>query len=492
MIKRALPEDRFARNVFTLVFGTAVGQLIAIAGTPVLTRLFSPTQFGMLAVFSSLLSIVSVIGGLRYELAIPLPRSDRAASSVLALALACVAGISLLAAAVIIWQGDRFAVLLGTPDLAAFFWLLPIAIALSGAYQAFSYWATRVGAFREISATKVQQGLAGMLVQIGSGLAHSSTLGLLAGSVMGQSVGLLRLVRVFKGPKLAWRLRSILATGRRFSDFPTFTSLAALTNSAGHSLPPLVLASFFSPSVAGLYLLAQRLGSQPLTLIGRSVAQVFLSGAATARRVGRLGELTASSFHSLLVVGVLPISLLSYVGPVAFALVFGEKWRDAGTYLQLLSPWLIAQFLVSPLGTLFVIVERQKLGMHLQILLLMVRIGSLLLGALYADVFLALALFGISSALIFVLFGGVAFHLAGADLRLVGRMLCKELMITFSVLLAIFATTFLGGIAGLSEVSLDYIEVFLVMAASSFAMWRVRNEFWIRRAEKKGALSEAN
>ena len=73
--RRLLPRNRFARSVSVLVGGTAAGQIIVMAASPILTRLYSPEDFGLLSVYAGLLGILGVIASLRYQLATPLERS---------------------------------------------------------------------------------------------------------------------------------------------------------------------------------------------------------------------------------------------------------------------------------------------------------------------------------------------------------------------------------------------------------------------------------
>src|SRR4051794_2925578 len=83
--RRQLPGGAFARSVVTLASGTAIAQFLLALAMPVLTRLYTPAQYGALAVYSSILTVLVVVASLRYEAAIPLPEDDRTAGSLLVL-----------------------------------------------------------------------------------------------------------------------------------------------------------------------------------------------------------------------------------------------------------------------------------------------------------------------------------------------------------------------------------------------------------------------
>ena len=131
-LKQLLPNNRFARSVSVLAGGTAAGQLIVIAASPILTRLYTPEDFGLLAVYAGILGILGVIANLRYQLAIPLPDSDEDAASIAALSLLVVVLITVLAAIAVWLFGAELVHLLNTPALETYLWLVPVGIFLVG------------------------------------------------------------------------------------------------------------------------------------------------------------------------------------------------------------------------------------------------------------------------------------------------------------------------------------------------------------------------
>ena len=61
-----------------MMIGTTAGQAASVVLAPVLTRLYSPTQFGYLSVYSAVLGIFGVVASLGLELAIPICMADGA------------------------------------------------------------------------------------------------------------------------------------------------------------------------------------------------------------------------------------------------------------------------------------------------------------------------------------------------------------------------------------------------------------------------------
>ncbi len=133
----------FLRSVLVLVSGTALGHGITAASMPVLSRLYGPADFGLLAVFASCLGILSVIACLRFELAIPLPKSTQESGDLLRLSLVCCAALSLLIGLPVWLWPAPIAKLLGQAALAPYLGLLPLGVLLAGSYSAFQFWHVR-------------------------------------------------------------------------------------------------------------------------------------------------------------------------------------------------------------------------------------------------------------------------------------------------------------------------------------------------------------
>ncbi|MDX2004287.1 MAG: oligosaccharide flippase family protein [Meiothermus sp.] len=358
-LARLLPKGRFARDVGKLAGGAALGQLVVILATPVITRLYTPADFGVLAVFTTLLGITAAMVSLRYELAIPLADDDAEAANLLAVCLLlCVAVSGLLLVAVLV-LGASLTRLTNSPSLEPYLWMLPLAVFLAGVYQSLNYWLTRVKRFGPVATTKFSQGFGNALTAIGLGLLHAQPLGLLVGQLVGQSAGTTTLARAGWQSGLAVLRGSVgreamTAAARKFRRFALYSTPSSLINNIGLWVPPLLFAGLYGPAVAGLVALGDRVARQPLNILGLSIAQVYYSEAGSlASRPQELKRLFLRTAFSLLRVGAVPFALAALLSPWLFGLVFGLEWRSGGVYVQWMALAFFAQFVMTPLsGTL--------------------------------------------------------------------------------------------------------------------------------------------
>lgn len=399
LIHKLLPKSKFVRNISILAGGTASAQLLMVLASPLLTRLYSPADLGLLAVYTGLFAIISVVSGLSYELAIPLPESDQEAIHIAVVALISVTTVSLLTAIGVLIAGDQIAEVLGVAELSNILWLLPFGIAFQGAYKILNFWAVRSKEFPVIARTRIAQAVTMLAIQLLGHKAGSSSL--VSGHTIGQLAGSLTLIRsAFRRLALKkWRWNGVWRMAKRHRKFPLFSTWSEFFNAVGQQLPPLMFAALFSAGAAGLYALAHRVLTVPVTVVGQAVAGVFFADAAEAYRERRLAKLVGIVHDRLAKVAMPPMLALAVVGPEFFSLVFGGEWRDAGEFARWMTPWLYLVFVTSPLSLLFPVLEKQKELMLFQVVVLFARVSSILLGAWSENLFLTILLFVAANAI---------------------------------------------------------------------------------------------
>lgn len=174
----------FMKSIVTLMSANVIGAVVLLIATPILTRLYEPADFGLIAPFSAAMSILMVASSLRYEFAIPLPKSDKSARLllVLTLVLNTVAAIA-LALLIVLW-GPAVSLRLGVPEIAPLLIFLPIMVLGAGTYRCFRLWAIRMRDFRSIGRTKIVQSFGQAVVQIVMGAAGFGPSGLIVGQIV--------------------------------------------------------------------------------------------------------------------------------------------------------------------------------------------------------------------------------------------------------------------------------------------------------------------
>lgn len=390
---KSIFKNRFYRSVSVLVSGTVFSQLLVVLSLPIITRLYSPEEFGVFGVFFAFLTMVSIVAGMRYEIGIPIPESDEQAVSLLSLALLCVIGTSLLAGLIVIFFSNTIARMVDIQELADYLILLPFAVAVTGAYNALVYWAIRKKAFGVIAFTRVGQGFGCVTTQVTLGWAGAGSIGLIVGQIVSNGVGLIGLLKsaVREDWKIIQNIKvaDIKSVSREYIRYPKYSVVEALANSASIQMPLILIASMVASEEVGFLLLATRIMQAPISLVGSSVSQVYFSNAVHEHRNGQLGEYTAQILNRLLRLGVGPIIFLGIVSPPIFSYLFGAEWTRAGVLVAWMSPWFIFQFLASPASMSLHVTNNQRIALVLQVLGLLLRLLAIICASVFLDAFVS-------------------------------------------------------------------------------------------------------
>jgi O-antigen/teichoic acid export membrane protein len=309
---------------------------------------------------------LATIASLRYEVAIPLPEKDEDAITLTVLSLIVVGAMSALTLVITFAFKRQIVDLIGAPLLEPYLSFLPVGLLAVGSYQALNYLTVRMQAFGLIARTKLLQGLGMTLTQVGFGFLKIGPLGLLFGQVFGQAGGLFSLVALqLKGKagylrSIGWRHLWSMAV--RYKRFPQISSFSSLLNIGALYMPAIMLSAFYGPRVVGWFYLAQRCVSMPMMLIGGSVGSVYMGKAAKLAREDIRGALRLFLLtgRKLLFIGALPTVVLTLFAPMLIKTIFGNDWSEAGQYIRILAPMFLVQFVVTPLSTTIIILERQS------------------------------------------------------------------------------------------------------------------------------------
>lgn len=358
-------KKSFFCNALTLMTGTAIVQLIPLAISPVLTRMYTPEDFGLFAAFMSFVAVFGMIATGRYELAIMLPKKEKDALNVLALTTVLILFCSIIVTILMLSFDEQIASLLQNPNLRYCLYLVGIYIFFYSSFQAFTYWSNRKKQFQRLALAKVTVALVTGALSIIFGFFTALPFGLVIGALVGQGIGtLLYLTVILKEDhiRFRWITRSrMMRNASRFRNFPKLNLPHAFSDVLQANGIVFLISTFHGTSELGAYSLTMRVVQTPITLIGAAFAQVFYQKAVEVYRDDEdLQNFVKNLVRRLFFIG-LPIFLgIFLVSPFLFGFLFGEEWKEAGIYAQILAPYMFIKFIVSPVSQLPSILDQQR------------------------------------------------------------------------------------------------------------------------------------
>lgn len=381
----AMPKSAFVRNVGVLASGTAVAQGITVLSLPLLTRLYSPEDFSLLAVYASVLGLFTVIACLRFNVAIPLPGDDGTAMDLLILSLLGGALIALLITVPIVIAPAGVVAILEQPGIAPYLWMLPLGVFFAASYDALQYWASRRRRFGLITRTRMTRAVGGTGTQVAVGAVVPGAFGLIFGQMILSGLGSVGLAaslwRQDRAALAGATREGLVRTVRRYRDYPLFSVPEALAGTAALELSILIIAANAAGPEAGFLMLALRVIGLPMGLVGASVGQVYLAEAGGKLAAGEFADFTRRAMWTLFRSGAPPLAILGIISPFLFPVIFGAEWGRAGVIVAWLTPMFVLQFIASPVSMAPHVMGRVGWAMGLQAIGAVLRIGAVALAA---------------------------------------------------------------------------------------------------------------
>ncbi len=346
------------RGLAYILGGSVGAQVITLAALPLLSRIFTPGEFGFFTLVTALAAFVAPTATLRWETAAMLPDHVEPVRALVWNAFFATAAIATLYALLL-----HSLSILGMGDLANYpltaAWVF-ISVVLAAIFSIFSQLSLRKQEYSLVAKRTLLRSIATALTQLCAGAVGRTMDGLVLGATVGSAVGISTMVgrtREFL-PFPGWA--AVGEVWRKYWRFPAVFAPSALLNSAGIAIPLIFFTFHFGISVGGQLGMAERIVALPLTLIGAAVGQVI-----DAEISKRIREGAGGLLRSYLLVSVALSSLavtvalaLGILGPWVSPWLLGEEWVLAGHFIQALALSAGLRLVANPLSKYLLLMQK--------------------------------------------------------------------------------------------------------------------------------------
>lgn len=405
-------RNKLIKNVLVLMGGTVGAQIIGMSLIPIITRLYGPEAYGGLGVFVALIGTLTPVACLAYPIAIVLPKSDRTANALAKLST-FIAVIFCSIVLVVLWlSGDWGVEKLGISALGNYIYLIPVAI-FFGAYQTISQqWLIRKQAFRSIANVSMVHAVINNGTKALAGL-YAPLIGVLI-AIHTVAIVLRAMLTDYVGKKVITNDGTIDVkenveqkhnVAKEYSDFPVYRAPQVFISALSHSLPVLILNTFFGVATAGFYSLARTALDLPAALIGNSVQSVFYPHFNQMVKTDKKTlPLLLKTTLGLAGLCAIPFLIVLVFSPIIFEFVFGSDWYRAGMYAQWMAVWLFFSLISRPTISAIPVFDIQRWYLAYEVVTTIFIIGSIYLSYMFFnDDLVAVAAYSIARAISYVL-----------------------------------------------------------------------------------------
>lgn len=404
-----LVKGEFARNAITLTLGTSIAQILNFLIYPILSRLFSPSDFGIYATVSSITTILAVMGTGRYEKSVLIADSKNDAANIIGLALFIGLIVNLTILVIFLLFSKPIGLFFNAPYLEKWLFICPIGALSINIYNCYNEWCVRNKYFTNLSFNKITNSSAIALNKFLFGILKLSNYGLIIGDLFGRLIT--AIVSVYyslkkdKNEFFQISIKKFKIQARKYIDFPKLFLPGEVINSITLALPIFFIGAYFSKNEVGLYSTAMSFLYLPISVIAYTIKDVFRQKANEEfKKSGNCIYSYIKLFKILMLSSIIGFALLFPILPGVFSFVLGNDWRPSGEFSQILLPMIVVEFIATPLNGVFIVTNQLRVIFYWQILFLVFTVLSLFIGIkVFNNITMCLLCYSIGRSFAFIL-----------------------------------------------------------------------------------------
>lgn len=365
-----LKSNNLVKSIATLMSGSLIAQMISIAISPIMTRIYTEEQIGE---YTLLLTAATMFGSIicgRYQMSIVSEQSEKNVFALIKLS-------ALIAVTLSLFVGIGYTVYLQITNsikmsvLPMFFWIFTFLI-FTGIGHILTSYNNRNKEYKLIASVYTLKEIGKGIVLTVLGALNFGRLGLILSYFFSIVLGLNGQSKELKN-HIA-ELKSVtkedmIAVAKKHKKQPLFSLPASFANSFSYSVLNIFVNQLFGTIVMAYYSMSFRMLGIPLSLVSTNVSKAFFEKASREydkKRDFRKTYLQTSVM--LLAVAVPMVLVLILFAPFLFEMFFGEGWGQAGIYVRYLAPMFGIRLIVSALTPTMIICNKQNLELAVQLL----------------------------------------------------------------------------------------------------------------------------
>tara|TARA_B100001057_G_scaffold500442_1_gene615520 strand:- start:8100 stop:9362 length:1263 start_codon:yes stop_codon:yes gene_type:complete len=339
-----LVSSSFLRNVITLSAGMGLASFISFCFLFILTRLFTPEEFGKWDVFMRIIQLVAILFTLRLEMTIVLPKDQKEATKVSLLSLVILFLLSFLSLIIFFIFHDYFNSLIGNPFDSWWLILIPLGGFFLGFYNILLNWNSRFENYKKISKSNVIHSFVSS--PLSAALYFLGTLGLILGQIFARVIAVYFLIHNFfseiKKIKFSEFLNSSKNLIKKYKSFPLFEIPQSLLQRFSNDIIFYFTAFAFGGATVGILSVSEKILAKPLNIISESFKVAFYQRLTIEKNKTTF---FLKSVLGMFFFGVLAVCLIYFIPVDAFKFLLGDNdWVKVGLYIKIISPLVLSRF----------------------------------------------------------------------------------------------------------------------------------------------------
>lgn len=379
---------QLVRNTLKLSSSNVITMLLPLIVTPILSRLYTPTDYGDWGVFVSVVYTIQSFLFLSYENTIVKTDNEKEIPSLVVLCL-IVGSLVLLLTHITFIGGKALGISFfkNFPSLSLLLFLL-IIIIVSTILKSVS---NRNKIYGPLAVSGIVDGLSQAGLRLLFGVFPIVAYGLIVGNVIAQLLAAIFLL-IYTWRYLinldysSVKLNRLWGLVRKYKKFPLFDAPARIVEIGMGSLPIIILSYYWDKSQLGCYSMIVTFLLLPLSVIGSSMGNVYYKELSENQHsFEAMQDSTIKASKICFWLSILPLLFLTLGGDKLLVLFLGKNWGDAGHMALCMSLYSMPVIMSEPLLPIFRIVEKQEIRFGINFTNFVFAIGSLIVVPIFSN-----------------------------------------------------------------------------------------------------------
>lgn len=361
------------KNTAILISGVMLAQIITFISQPIVTRIYTPEEIGIMSLITALVTMFTPLLGLQYQMGIITAKTDKEANIVSALTFYLLTVMLLIISLGLILYNLIFPTTF--EDIGSWIYIVIPLLLFSGLEKIIDSYNNRFEQYKLMSSIALIRSITSNTIKILLGILKLGVFGLIISQFISIIFGIKRQAKYVISKKneiFSANFSEIKNVAIRYKVQPLFSMPGLFVTTVSFSILPVLITSLYTVEQAGFFSLSISMLGIPLSLISSNVSKVFFRKATIEKeQKGNFYSTFKSTAILLIIVSTVGFSILWCVVEPMFSIVFGNEWSRSGAFVKLLIPLFAIRFVVTGLMHGFIISGKQLLKLVLQSLFIL-------------------------------------------------------------------------------------------------------------------------
>lgn len=413
----SIKGSEFFNNFFKLSSGIVLAQVLPILFYPLLSRIYTPSDFGLLATASAIVPILSIISSGMYESAILVTKDKQEAANLVGLVLFRSSIFSIILILSVYFFSASFLDYLN-PGLEDWLIFTPLISFFTVIFNCYNEWCVRNKYFSHLAINKIFNTSAVTASKVIFGFAKMSSNGLVLGDIVGKFLSSVsstyKAILLDKKYFSLISINQIIKISKIYSNFPRVLMADQIFNNLGGAIHIFFIGIYFNNDELGYVSMAMSLLTVPVTVISAAIKDVFRQKAIEVYAIsGNCRNIYLRLLKPLIIFGFLFFGLLYFIMPTLLIKFLGPQWSKTATYSLILLPMFYTNFVSMSLGGILILSNKLIVSLYWQILTILLGALAFIIGIfVFKDIVMSLVLFSFARTITYILYGIISYYFA--------------------------------------------------------------------------------